>query len=390
MINGKTYYEILEVDTNATDEQIKKAFRRLSFLYHPDKVPNKEEQFKDVSKAYETLHDKTKRYEYDLHLKINNPKPNSNIQGFMNMSGGGGGGGGLNFNQGDHMDENIGMFFGSLFDNILQSKPKHKQAKASQMLDNFLNIVEDSMLQGNAPHNIPFNMKPHIYAGSFHSDVDLNDLLHGTHKYNKNNNNKSNTQQSATDSEVQSKNNNIVIEDITMKMNVSIENSYHGGIIPLEIKRKIYTGELYQYEKEKIYVTIPQGIDENEIIKMEKMGNHYDNEKKSNLKIIISIQDDIGFKRHFKRDGINMIYTKHITFKESLCGFDFVINHINGKSMKLSSSKGNVILNGDTKVLKGLGFIRNDTKGDLIIVFNVLQPQCKLNDDQLKLIEEIF
>ena len=101
MINGKTYYEILEVDTNATDEQIKKAFRRLSFLYHPDKVPNKEEQFKDVSKAYETLHDKTKRYEYDLHLKINNPKSNSNIQGFMNMSGGGCGG--LNFNQGDNI-----------------------------------------------------------------------------------------------------------------------------------------------------------------------------------------------------------------------------------------------------------------------------------------------
>lgn len=62
------YYEILGIDKNATQEQIKKAYRKLAIKYHPDKNQgNKEaeEKFKQISEAYGILSDENKRREYD-------------------------------------------------------------------------------------------------------------------------------------------------------------------------------------------------------------------------------------------------------------------------------------------------------------------------------------
>ena len=60
-------YEILGVEKNAKDEDIKKAFRNLALKYHPDKnaSPDAEEKFKEISAAYEVLSDKQKRQQYD-------------------------------------------------------------------------------------------------------------------------------------------------------------------------------------------------------------------------------------------------------------------------------------------------------------------------------------
>lgn len=65
----QTHYEILGVAVNATDEQIKAAFRRLAKLYHPDKNPNGKEQFERILSAYEILIDSSSRYKYDQRLK---------------------------------------------------------------------------------------------------------------------------------------------------------------------------------------------------------------------------------------------------------------------------------------------------------------------------------
>ncbi len=63
----KTYYEILEIDKKASQEDIKSAYRRLVMLYHPDKnkLPEAEEMFKGIAEAYSVLSDPSKRKQYD-------------------------------------------------------------------------------------------------------------------------------------------------------------------------------------------------------------------------------------------------------------------------------------------------------------------------------------
>ena len=101
----KDYYETLDVARNATDEEIKKAYRKLAMKYHPDRNqdnPSAEEKFKEVKEAYEMLSDPDKRAAYDQygHAGVD---PNMGAGGF-----GGGFGGGSPF--GD-----FGDIFGDIF-----------------------------------------------------------------------------------------------------------------------------------------------------------------------------------------------------------------------------------------------------------------------------------
>src|SRR6266478_1498235 len=67
-VRYKDYYETLGVPRNASDTEIKKAFRKLAREYHPDVAKNKkhaEEKFKEINEAYEVLGDPAKRKKYD-------------------------------------------------------------------------------------------------------------------------------------------------------------------------------------------------------------------------------------------------------------------------------------------------------------------------------------
>ena len=68
-MNMKNYYQVLGVNKDAAQEEIKKAFRRLASCYHPDRNPENqneaEERFKEINEAYEVLGDVSKRYQYD-------------------------------------------------------------------------------------------------------------------------------------------------------------------------------------------------------------------------------------------------------------------------------------------------------------------------------------
>lgn len=64
----RDYYDMLGVKKNASDEEIKRAYRKLAMKYHPDRNPNKkeaEERFKEINEAYAVLSDKEKRKQYD-------------------------------------------------------------------------------------------------------------------------------------------------------------------------------------------------------------------------------------------------------------------------------------------------------------------------------------
>jgi molecular chaperone DnaJ len=118
----KDYYQALGVGENASQDDIKKAYRELAKKYHPDKNPGDkvaEEKFKEASEAYETLSDTEKRAKYDRLRK----------SPFGNMSGGNaGGGGGMSYeefmrqyggpNQQGRGDRGTGGGFGFSMDDI--------------------------------------------------------------------------------------------------------------------------------------------------------------------------------------------------------------------------------------------------------------------------------
>ncbi len=93
----RDYYEILGVNRNATDEEIKKAYRRLAVKYHPDRNPDNkeaEERFKEINEAYEVLKDPDKRRKYDLFGHTMGPGGAGGFEGFGEGFGGFGGFGG--------------------------------------------------------------------------------------------------------------------------------------------------------------------------------------------------------------------------------------------------------------------------------------------------------
>ena len=90
MAQKRDYYEVLGVDKNATEDQIKKAYRTIAIKYHPDRNPgNKEaeEKFKEAAEAYDVLHDPQNRQQYDT-FGFNGPGAGGGFGGFgtsMNM-----------------------------------------------------------------------------------------------------------------------------------------------------------------------------------------------------------------------------------------------------------------------------------------------------------------
>ena len=166
---------------------------------------------------------------------------------------------------------------------------------------------------------------------------------------------------------------------IILTIHINIAQVLTGTSVPIEIERWILENGIKVYEKETIYVTIPQGIDENEMIIFRDRGHVLNENVKGDVKIIVKINND----SIFKRSGLDLILEKKITLKEALCGFTFEINYINGKSYTLNNNKGTIIPPEYKKIYPNMGLSRGEHKGNMVIHFHIEFPE-KLTEEQIE------
>ncbi|HHE45873.1 MAG TPA: hypothetical protein ENL05_00780, partial [Candidatus Moranbacteria bacterium] len=148
---AEDYYEILGVSKDATDDEIKKAYRKLAHKYHPDKPGGDEAKFKKINEAYQALGDKTKRSQYDQFGK-----------GFSGAGGAGNAGGGFDFSgfssqagseSGWNFSQGGGDFGGIDFEDIFSNvfgggRQKTQRGKRGQDIQVDLEITFEEMVNG--------------------------------------------------------------------------------------------------------------------------------------------------------------------------------------------------------------------------------------------------
>ena len=130
----KNYYEILGVSKEATQEEIKKSYRKLSLKYHPDKNPKGEETFKEISEAYGILSNPDKKAKYDSGGDINfedlmrggfgASNPFESFQSFFNRN---------NHNQKPQKGRNIGVTIGVNIEDIYFANKKTIRYKRERL-----------------------------------------------------------------------------------------------------------------------------------------------------------------------------------------------------------------------------------------------------------------
>ena len=178
---------------------------------------------------------------------------------------------------------------------------------------------------------------------------------------------------------------------IIKSINITLVQAYTGANIPVEVERWIYEEGLRKMEKERVYVDIHAGIDENEMVILRDQGNIMDNGTTGDIKIFIKITNH----SQFKRQGLNLVYTKKISLKEALAGFAFDLKHLSGKIYTINNTNGKVIHPSYVKVVPNMGMRRkrphpaSPIVGDLIIGFDIKFPTHLSEEQRSKLAEAL-
>jgi DnaJ-class molecular chaperone len=306
---SENLYNILGINENVNETEIKKAYRSLSLKYHPDKNTGDIDavsKFQKINVAYEILGDTQKRKEYDMKLKFGNQQ----------------------------------IPFGNPFMN--------SDIPFEDILSSIFGDVSFSMHNGYS--GMPLNTKVHFFNGA--GPMGLHQALQKP-------------------------------VPITKTLNITMEQVYNGSKIPIDIERWIIENGLKVFEKEIIYIDIPKGIDDGEMIVLREKGNILDLNIKGDIKIFIKVLNESSFKR----EGLDLVLEKNISLKDALCGFSFEIKHLNGKSYTLHNNSGNIITPEYRKVIQQLGLIRDGHSGNLIIHFHILFPQSFTKEQIHKLTE---
>ena len=176
------------------------------------------------------------------------------------------------------------------------------------------------------------------------------------------------------------------IHDVEATIDVSYEQAYTGYSLPLLVSREDLRSTPSKTTKETMYVDIPEGIDDREVIVLKGRGNIYHRDVVSDVRVTVRITSDDSC---CTRKGLDVWYTVDVTLKEALCGFVGEVVHFAGSKIKVNSPPGTVIDPNSPRRLRGYGFTREGRKGDLLVVFKVAMPKS-LSEEQISRLQDIL
>ncbi len=366
---AKDYYEILGVSRDATDDEIKKAFRKAAHKHHPDKESGDEAKFKEINEAYQVLSDKQKRGQYDQFGSSFDQAGAGGGQG----SGGfdfsgfqGGGQNGFNFEFGGD-----GGGFGDIFGDIFgggRSSRSQDQKKGNDASVDIEITLEEAAVETEKDIN--------IYLSSFCSVCEGIGAEKG--------------------SKVKSCKTCGGSGQITKQRRTILGTFAQNEICPdcqgqgetFDKKCSACGGDGRVKESKTIKVKIPAGIANGQTIRLTgqgEVGFRPGKEKSSAGDLYITVR----VKQHslFERRGDDIVYNLQISISQAVLGDKINIPTLQGEvKLKIPSGiqSGKIIKLKD----KGITHLQGRGKGDMFVVVQVVIPE-KLSKNQKKLFEEL-
>ena len=339
MVKDKTLYDRLEIDSNASDNDIKKAFNRLSKLWHPDKRINEDknivtQKFQEINQAKEILLDPEKRELYDR-IGMDILKGDINENSFENLFNG--------FPNGFPFDLNNGK--------------KIKKENIVKTLDVTLEQIYNEEI-------INYTYQQKQYCQTCNGEGTQNGLPNICPKCN-------------------GKGIGIQILRIGMMVQQTVGNCQNcNGTGQLKDKNNmcnICKGNCFLLKSKNIQIPLKAGLSNNNKINLTGKGHIY-KDGKSDLILTINELPHLYYKRYENDLYIEIILKLH----EALFGFNKIITHLDGRKLNISCTNYTPI-NMIRKIEnEGIKFLQGDKKGNLYINFTVNIPNLQYINNDLK------
>lgn len=355
------YYKALGVEKTASEDEIKKAFRKKAAQYHPDKPEGDEKKFKEVNEAYQVLKDKQKRAQYDQFgsagFQGGGGAGGFSWEDIMRQAGAGGGQGGVHFDMGD-----IGDIFGGMFGG---QRGGRRRATRGADIEAMVHLTFEEAAKGLKKD---ITLEKNVTC----SHCKGNGAEPGT---------KIDTCQTCSGSGKVTRMQQTVLGNF---QSVSTCPDCHGQGKKPEKPCGQCSGTGIKRETKTLQVTIPAGIDHGETLKISGAGEAGPHGTPAgDLYVHIKIQHD----EYFDRDGYDVITRLGVSPSMAALGGKANIRTLEG-DVKVKVPAG--IQSGHKLRLKGQGIpkLHGRGNGDHLIFVQVIIPK-KLSKQEKKLYQEL-